>query len=66
MRRIFSLLIVCALIPSLVGCKKKYRNMVPIEQFNSDTSNNYHYIFRKNIEDEKKRDGRYKPNQFKD
>jgi len=40
--------------------------MVPIEQFDIDNSNDYRYIFRRNIEDERKRDGRYKPNEFRD
>lgn len=49
-----------------LACKKKFRNYVDIEQFNTDSSNNYRHIFKKTIEEERRKENRYKKNEFKD
>ncbi len=51
---------------STLACKKKFRNYVDIEQINSDSSNNYRHIFKKTIEEERRKESRYRKNEFKD
>ncbi|MCX7680193.1 MAG: hypothetical protein N2316_13395 [Spirochaetes bacterium] len=53
-------------ILSFYGCKKKYRNYVDIEQINIDSSNNYRYIFKRTIEEERKKENRFKKSEFRD
>lgn len=48
------------------ACKKKYRNYVDIEQINIDSSHNYRYIFKRVIEEERKKENRSKKNEFRE
>lgn len=49
-----------------ISCKKKFRNYVDLEQINIDSSNNYRHIFKKTIEEERRKESRYRKNEFKD
>lgn len=49
-----------------ISCKKKFRNYVDIDQINIDSSNNYRHIFKKTIEEERRKESRYRKNEFKD
>ena len=66
MQRLLFIAILAAAVAFPCGCKKKYRNLVPIDQIEADSSNNYNFIFKKAIEEENKRDGRFKKNEFRD
>ncbi len=54
------------LLTGTTACKKKFRNYVDIEQINIDSSNNYRHIFKRTIEEERRKESRYKKNEFKD
>ena len=57
--------LVPVMILSLTGCGEKIDpNRVDLEQFEIDNSNNYRYIFRHRISEEKKRETRYKKDDF--
>jgi len=40
------------------GCKKSAKNTVSMDQINSDNSNNYHFIFRGIIKEQKEKETR--------
>lgn len=65
LRSLFIALLVAALtLPC--GCKKKFQNTVPLDQIDADSSNNYNFIFQKDIEEEKRQAGRFRKNEFRD
>ncbi len=66
MRTIIYLAVTIILAAGITGCKKKSINQVPIEQYNSDGSPDYMYIFREAVDNERIKDNRLKPNEFKD
>ncbi len=57
------ILIIAALILSFLSCKKEEKpekNRVDIDQINYDDSNNYKFIFKDTIEEEKRLKSKYK------
>ena len=66
MHRILFIALLVAAVTLPCGCKKKYRNTVPLDQIESDSSNNYFFIFKKDIEEEKRQAGRFRKNEFRD
>jgi hypothetical protein len=66
MRTVIYIVIVIIFAAGITGCKKKFINQVPIEQYNIDGSTDYRYLFKGAVEDERKKDNRLKPNEFKD
>ena len=66
MLRLLPILILIVTIPASFSCKKKYRNLVPIDQIESDGSSNYQQIFKKAVEEERRQDGRFRKNEFRD
>ncbi len=57
---------VLAILLLMAACGgEKEKNTVEFEQFNVDESNNYRYIFRDLIRDEKDRKQKYKINEFR-
>lgn len=59
-----ALLVATVTLPS--GCRKKFQNTVPLDQIESDSSNDYNFIFKKDIEEEKRQAGRFRKNEFRD
>ncbi|HPA70721.1 MAG TPA: hypothetical protein PKY31_00540 [Spirochaetota bacterium] len=66
MLRLLPILVLIVAIPASFSCKKKDRNLVPIEQIESDGSSNYKEIFKRAVEEERRQDGRFKKNEFRD
>lgn len=66
MLRLLPVLVLIAVIPASFSCKKKYRNLVPIDQIESDGSSNYKQIFKNAVEEERRQDGRFKKNEFRE
>lgn len=51
----------------LSACKKQgEKNKVPLDQLNIDHTNDYKYIFKGDLEKEKKREQRYKKDIFRE
>jgi len=62
---IISVSLAVAISCAFGGCKdKKKPNMVDMEQFEFDGSSNDRYLFKDSIEEQKKRDERYKKDNF--
>ncbi|MDY6933215.1 MAG: hypothetical protein SVZ03_03215 [Spirochaetota bacterium] len=60
-------IIIIILFLSYIACGNSNEgNKVSIEQINSDNSNNYRYIFRKSISNDRLREKRNKRDAFKD
>lgn len=66
MLRLLPIILLFAVIPASFACKKKYQNLVPLEQIESDGSNDYNRIFQKDVEEEKRQEKRFKKNEFRD
>jgi hypothetical protein len=65
MLKFICIMLACAIAAGSAGCKNKPdRNQVEIDQFETDRSNNYRYIFRDLIDKEK--NGERKENVRKD
>ncbi len=54
------------LLAAAQGCKKKVTNKVPLDQINSDRSNNYNYIFNDEISEDRKKAEQEKKKEFRD
>ena len=65
LRSLFIALLVAA-VTLPCGCRKKFQNAVPLDQIESDSSNDYYFIFKKDIEEEKRQAGRHRKNEFRD
>ncbi len=46
--------------------RKEKVNMVPVEQFRGDFSTDYRYLFRDEIEDEKRQEEKYRKDPFRE
>jgi hypothetical protein len=66
MKKTGFIVIVCLIMLSPFCVKKKNHNYVPLEQLNVDKSNDYKYIFKDIISEQKKRAEREKKDPFKD
>ncbi len=65
MKALAALMIGMMVVCAGAGCKKKpAMNSVDLDQINADDSNNYRYIFRETIQEEKERDRKNDRKQF--
>ncbi len=65
--KVLMLLLVIILLCIEPGCKKKAEeNQVDFDQINADNSNDYRYIFRDRIKEEKLQNDKNKKKTFKD
>ncbi len=66
MKRLLKLFIFLMIVASLHCTEKADKNMVPMDQLNIDSSNNYRFIFRETIKKEHWRANRYKKDEFRE
>jgi hypothetical protein len=66
MRQISVVICIAFLALSMPSCGKKDRPMVPVEQLTIDNSNDYRFIFKNAVEEERRKDSRARKNPFRD
>jgi len=66
MRQISVIICIAFLVLSMTSCGKKDRPMVPVEQLTIDNSNDYRFIFKNAVEEERRKDSRARKNPFRD
>ncbi|MBN1496381.1 MAG: hypothetical protein JXA07_06410 [Spirochaetes bacterium] len=65
MRAVIAILIGLVFLVNAAGCRQKPEvNRVDLDQINVDDSNNYRYIFRETIREERERENREKKKEF--
>jgi len=65
MRALTAILIGLVFLFNAAGCRQKPEvNRVDLDQINVDDSNNYRYIFRETIREERERESREKKKEF--
>jgi hypothetical protein len=64
-RKTAAILMLCASI-GVPACKKKTVNEVPLEQITADRANDYRYIFRDLLAEQKSREERHKKDPFRE
>lgn len=66
MRQISAVICIAFLALAMPSCGKKDRQVVPVEQLTIDNSNDYRFIFKNAVEEERRKDSRARKNPFRD
>ena len=63
---VHKIIIVLNLIILFISCNNEKKQKIPLEQMNIDKSNNYKYIFKDIIEEERRKEAKEKKDSFHD